>query len=416
MAGFVVQRQSRKGEQVPRSVTLRQLATEAGLDFDEALVTAWDEGFDSLEDIDDVVPRRCLAAIRRVFGLANPKELQKLSYWEDKWGLDRESLAEKLASEFDISVGPEARVLPKGALSRLRRNGFARLPRQDSAATPDATTAASAQQPLVWDPPGHHRDVTPLSVEEICQVHQALVHDFAISGDPIDPPGVREDHLLHSAAARPETSLGGIRKYDTVEVHAAALLHSLVLNHPFHNGNKRTGLVSMLVLLDRNNMLLTCNEKELFRLVLRVAQHRVARAGAGQRADREVLAIADWICQNSRGIQKGERILKWKDLRRCLTQLGCTISAPVPGNKVKIERVVTERVLGIKRNRTLRYTAGYRNEGSEVDANYLNAVRRALRLDEQNGYDSDYFYGMDPREPDEFIAEYRTLLRRLGRL
>lgn len=404
-----------------KAITLRQLATESGLDFDHALVAVWDEGFEGIEDIDDVVPRRCVAGVRRALGLANPKEMQKLSYWQDVWDVDRDALVNKLSSEYGITVSRQAKVLPKGGLNRIRRGGVVPLPHgtaiPGATDSTDLTGSSELREPLVWQPPGHNRDVTPLQADEICQVHEALVDDFANSGDPIDPPGVRDEHLLHSAASRPQTSLGGIRKYDTVEAHAAALLHSLVLNHPFHNGNKRTALVSMLVLLDRNNMLLTCGEKELFRLVLRVAQHRVARSGPGQRADREVLSIADWICQHSRAIHKGERILKWKDLRRCLTQLGCEISSPLPGNRVKIERVITERgILGIKVKRTLRYTAGYRNEGSEVDANYLNSVRRALHLDESHGCDSDYFYGTDPREPDEFIAEYRTLLRRLGRL
>ncbi|GAA2159032.1 death-on-curing family protein [Humibacillus xanthopallidus] len=398
----------------PRALTVRALAKEAGLDLDEALVTIWDAGVEAVDDIDSFVPRHSIPTVRQALGLHSAKQLQQLSFWEQEWGLTRRELISKLGSDFGILVAPGARVLPKGALKQLRRM----VPASQLAVgnTRAAAPIAAPIIPLEWETPGRRRDVVALSVEEICQVHEALVRDFAASGDPIDPPGVREDHLLRSAAARPETSLGDVRKYDTVESYAAALLHSLVHNHPFHNGNKRTALVSMLVLLDRNNILLTCVEKDLFRQVLRVAQHRLVPVGSTERNDREVLAIAAWICANSRPIQRGDRLLKFKELRRILVNLGCRIGPSLPGNKIKFERDVEERVLGFRRTRTLRVTAGHRNEGSDVEPSQLSYIRRELRLDDKNGYDAGYFYGSDPREPDEFIGQYRTLLRRLGRL
>lgn len=398
----------------PTALTVRALAREAGLDLDEALVTIWDAGVEAVDDIDSIVPRHLVATVRQALGLLSAKQVQQLSFWEQEWGLNRKDLISKLNAEFGIVVAPDARVLPKGALKRLRRA----VPIRQTTGSPAQGAAVSSPsvRPLLWDPPGRRREVVALSVEEICQVHEALVRDFAASGDPIDPPGVREDHLLRSAAARPETSLGDVRKYDTVEAYAAALLHSLVHNHPFHNGNKRTALVSMLVLLDRNNVLLTCGEKDLFRHVLRVAQHRLVPVGSNERNDREVLAIAAWIYSNSRPIQKGDRLLKFKELRRILINLGCRLGSSLPGNKIKIERDVEERVLGFRRTRTLRVTAGHRNEGSDVEPSQLSYIRRELHLDEKNGYDAGYFYGKDSREPDEFIGQYRTLLRRLGRL
>ena len=108
--------------------------------------------------------------------------------------------------------------------------------------------------------------------------------------------------------------------------------------------------------------------------------------------------------------------MKWRELKKVLAQLSCTVSSPLPGNKVKIERLESVRVLGIPRTRKLKVTAGYRNDGTEVDVSALNFIRRELHLDEQYGYDSEYFYGKDRQRPDEFIGQYRTLLKRLGRL
>jgi death-on-curing family protein len=399
---------------MPRATTLRELAEEAGLELDEALVAAWSNGHDFLEDVNDRVPASAVGAVRKSLGLNSPKEMQHLSFWEIEWDLDRNGVVERLASDFGVQVSPTARTLPKGALRRLRSVNPALR-----AAGPYSQVAVitPAGEVFEWMPPGHCRDVAPLSPEEVCQIHEALIQDFVASGDPIEPPGVRDENLLHSAVSRPETAMGEVKKYSTVEVYAAALLHSLVHNHPFHNGNKRTAVVSMLVFLDRNNVLLTCSEQALFKHVLLVAQHGLVPYGASQRADREVIVIAEWICANSRPIQRGERNLRWRELRKILGQQGCTIGSPLPGNKIKIERAVaTSGRLRILAARKLKVTAGYRNDGSEVDVNQINYIRRELHLDEAHGYDGEYFYGKGRQHPDAFIAQYRTLLKRLARL
>ena len=327
--------------------------------------------------------------------------------------MGRDDTLARLETEFGIKCSLNARVLPKGSIKKMRAHA------STSSVVAEALPVESDHESTLefeWVPPGHIRDVSSISFDEICAVHQALVRDFASSGDPIEPSGIRDANLLHSAAARPTTSLGQTMKYATLESYAAALLHSLVNNHAFFNGNKRTALVSMMVLLDRNNVLLTCTEQQLFKHVLMVSQHRLVPAGSSQRADREVTEIAHWICANSRPIMRGERHLKWREIRAKFVKLGCEVGPPLPGNKVKIARVVNEKVLGITVRRKLRVTVGRRNDGTEVDPPTLRHIRKSLRLDDASGYDSGYFYGSDAREPDEFIAQYRTLLRRLARL
>jgi len=76
------------------------------------------------------------------------------------------------------------------------------------------------------------------------------VADFAGTGDPIAPPGVRSMTLLESAVSRQHTALGGRLKYADPVSSAATLLYGICSDHPFHNGNKRTALVAMLVHLD----------------------------------------------------------------------------------------------------------------------------------------------------------------------
>jgi death on curing protein len=65
---------------------------------------------------------------------------------------------------------------------------------------------------------------------------------------------VRDIGLLESAAARPQTSVFGQEAYTTVLEKAAALLHSIVSNHPLLDGNKRLGFTACATFLAHNGI------------------------------------------------------------------------------------------------------------------------------------------------------------------
>jgi death-on-curing protein len=67
-----------------------------------------------------------------------------------------------------------------------------------------------------------------------------------------DPPPVRDHGLLESAASRPRTSVFGDDAYPDIWTKAAALLQSIVKNHPLVDGNKRLGWLATAVFLDLN--------------------------------------------------------------------------------------------------------------------------------------------------------------------
>ncbi len=115
--------------------------------------------------------------------------------------------------------------------------------------------------------------------------------------DPIEPSGPRDANLLASALMRPSTGLGDVDKYTTIEKKAAALFHSMVMNHPFHNGNKRTALVSTLVFLDRNGTRMNGDvaEDEIFDLVTSVAAGTFPDNRQDLNDDDVVSEIAAWF-------------------------------------------------------------------------------------------------------------------------
>ncbi len=69
-----------------------------------------------------------------------------------------------------------------------------------------------------------------------------------------DPPPVRDMGLLGAAAARPQTTVFGEDAYPDVWAKAAALLQSIVKNHPLVDGNKRLGWLATAVFLELNGI------------------------------------------------------------------------------------------------------------------------------------------------------------------
>lgn len=65
---------------------------------------------------------------------------------------------------------------------------------------------------------------------------------------------LRDFGLLDSAVARPQASMFGQDAYPDIWEKAAALMHSIIANHPFVDGNKRTALTSVMAFLDRNGV------------------------------------------------------------------------------------------------------------------------------------------------------------------
>ena len=361
----------------------------------------------------------------------------QIDYWVNALGTTRSEFLSEL-EDLGVRASASARRLPKGALQRLRKKytdlaAFDRTPApspsdsqtmQHSPATSSSSsvgdsTTRTSPLPFNLGQIGQPREISYLTTDDVTNVHDHLVREFASSNDPISPPGIRSIDLLESAIERPKTGIGSESKYPTVEMAGAALLHSIVHNHAFYNGNKRTGLVSLIAFLDRNSLLLTCSHEELFRLTLKLAKHGLVDSSASDLPDREVQKLAIWICENSRRIVKGDRPLRWHRLLRILNAYGCESETSTGvGNRINLTRKYTKRSGIIVRRREtvpLKTQVHYGGPGVEVGKDVLHYIRKELHLDEVHGVDSAVFYE-SMAEPDEIIQTYRTILRKLARL
>ncbi len=104
-----------------------------------------------------------------------------------------------------------------------------------------------------------------LTVDEMVALHSKLISKTGGSD------GLRDRGLLESAVYSAYGSFGDEEVYPTIEEKSARLAFSLISNHSFVDGNKRIGVLVMLVTLKLNNVTLQYTQEELVRLGLSVA-------------------------------------------------------------------------------------------------------------------------------------------------
>jgi death-on-curing protein len=119
-----------------------------------------------------------------------------------------------------------------------------------------------------------------LSFDQILQIHEAHIERFGGAA------GLRDPDALQSAVARPAMTFGGEDLYPDVPSKTAALMHSLVMNHSFVDGNKRIGVTAAELFLRLNGYRLDAGDPELEELTVNVAK-----------GDLDVEALAIWFRQ-----------------------------------------------------------------------------------------------------------------------
>lgn len=106
---------------------------------------------------------------------------------------------------------------------------------------------------------------------EYLDVNDLIALTVALLGEPLP---IRDVGLLASAAARPQASAFGDDAYPDLWTKAAALLHSVVKNHPLVDGNKRLGWLACAVFLELNGTDPTeAYNDDIYNLVMHVAAH-----------------------------------------------------------------------------------------------------------------------------------------------
>ncbi|MEM6263646.1 MAG: Fic family protein [Bacteroidota bacterium] len=104
-----------------------------------------------------------------------------------------------------------------------------------------------------------------IELNDVLVFHERLIEKFGGAS------GIRSIELLESAISRPYQTFDGKDLYPEPADKAAAILESIVKNHPFIDGNKRTGYVLMRLMLMQEGLDIDAGENEKYEFVIRVA-------------------------------------------------------------------------------------------------------------------------------------------------
>ena len=111
-----------------------------------------------------------------------------------------------------------------------------------------------------------------LSKRQILMLHEELIKIFG------GLHGIREENLLDSALFAPFQTFDRQDLYPSIIEKAARLGYGIVKNHPFLDGNKRTGTHAMLMFLAINNFNAEYVDEELINIIYSVADNSLSYA------------------------------------------------------------------------------------------------------------------------------------------
>ena len=256
---------------------------------------------------------------------------------------------------------------------------------------------------------------------DVLRAHFLIADYFYDQQSGLGGIGPRDPNLLHSAVYRQFVGFEGRRKWTDQYQRAATLVFGLVSDHPFHDANKRTGLLVMLYALHKMNRSPTVQQAALEDLMVEIADRSLDKYGrmkklAKRSDDADVLFLADYLKRNSRERDSRHYTITYQELDRTLREFGHCLCNPHK-NFIDVSRIETRRTLlgfGKKEERLVWLAQiGFPGWKSQVGKGAIGTVRKKTRLTSEYGVDSaSFFRGADPLHA--LIESYQGPLHRLA--
>lgn len=259
-------------------------------------------------------------------------------------------------------------------------------------------------------------------LHDVLRAHFLIVDYFYGQQSGLGGIGPKNMDLLHSALYRPFVSLGGVEKWQSNFEKAATQIFGIITDHAFHDANKRTGLLTLLLFLNNCGRIPTIGQKALEDFAVDIADGKLNKYPRfrdlvkSRRQDAEVLFIADFLERKSRKVDRTTRSITFRELDQILRRFGYKLDSP-SGNFIELIRVKERRKIfgwGSKEKIDVKVLQiGFPGWKKQVSVGDVRAIRKAAKLTPADGFDSQTFYqGADPVQ--SLIAEYHRPLERLA--
>jgi len=258
-----------------------------------------------------------------------------------------------------------------------------------------------------------------ITENDVLRAHYLISDYFLDEGEEV-VYGVKNYDLLSSAVHRQVTSYGGVDKWTTDYQKMATLLYGLVKNHAFHDGNKRTALLVLLLYMDRERLQLRKQQSKLETLVVRIAANTLDEYGSYQgyqnSEEPEIMFIADLLKHYTSPIDKRYYPITFAEFNQKLNRFTVKLDNP-KGNYIGVYQYQTKdsKLFGLIKG-TSEYVKifdiGFPGWKRQINPKALKETLKATHLTAEYGIDSEVFYhGEEPMYT--LINEYRKPLARL---
>jgi len=260
-----------------------------------------------------------------------------------------------------------------------------------------------------------------LGLRDVIRAHFLIVDFFITEQRELGGVGPKDMKLLESALYRAWVEFGGVAKWPDPFDRIATTLFGLIKDHPFHDANKRTALLSIVYLLSKHGRTPKCSKDAFEDFTVEIAEMEIMKRSRyrqlqNDEEDPEIKYISLWLRRNTREIDDREYTVTYRELRRILQRYGYVLESPnnnaIDLIQVKPRTGVVGFLVGGETRRRIA-KIGYPGDTKQVSKGDIRNIRRLCELTSRHGIDSHSFYhGSD--DMTSLLAEYQENLRRLA--
>lgn len=228
--------------------------------------------------------------------------------------------------------------------------------------------------------------------------------------------GPKDINLLCSAVARQCWIPDSGSFYDC----CASLLYGLIEDHPFHDCNKRTAILTAFYFLKTKGRIPNAEHSKFEKLTVNIADKKLKNYKRFKKLlkkrNGEIKVISAFLKRETRVIEYDRPRITFRELRKILTSNGFKLGNPHKGY-IDVYRVEKrKKFFGIGPTQIIQNKIcrmGYQGESKEIDTGGLKRVRTKTGLTLDEGYDSAAFFRGAESLPS-LIDEYSEMLNRLA--
>lgn len=250
-----------------------------------------------------------------------------------------------------------------------------------------------------------------ITVGDVLKAHYLICEYFESETGTVSLSGIKDYNLLASAVSRQSVSLGGKYKYETKIEKAATVFYGLVKNHAFHDGNKRTALLSLLYFLYKTGYVVSGSKRDFETLTECIAADNYDGYKQWEKykakEDGKILFIANRISSMTNKRDYSYKTLTYRELQAKLKQYGFELE--VCGTQ-EVNLVYYKKGLFGKVKKQNLYQIGFKGWTKQVGEKSLKCILREVgnKIDIDPG---TFYRGGEPMY--KLIEEFEGPLSRL---